>query len=82
VGRLLEQGFALYPTGLLNVRVANPVQLYRLGESALTDPHAHELEQLISSYRRLFNSTTPAIPRTADIAPIQDLLLRIRRHNL
>jgi predicted nucleotidyltransferase len=75
--RLLHQGFGLYSTGELEIRLEQPAMYRAFGEAVALDPLVAE-EQL-TEYEAKFNTVATALPPGPDVAPIEDWLLRVRR---
>jgi predicted nucleotidyltransferase len=75
--RLLHQGFGLYRTGELTIRLERP-DLYReFGEVVAKDPKLAEGE--LATYEELFTSTRSALPSEPDVATVEEWLLQVRR---
>lgn len=75
--RLLHQGFHLYSTGELEIRLDHPAMYRAFGEAVALDPLVAE-EQL-TEYETKFNTVATALPSEPDVAPIEGWLLRVRR---
>lgn len=82
IARLLDQGFALYALGELEVRVPDRQWVFNLGASVAQDPMAERLRDVIKNYEVIFDHTRTPLPNEPDTAPIEDLLHRIRHANL
>jgi hypothetical protein len=76
--RLLHQGFQLYSTAQLQIRLENPAWYHRFGEAVAQDPTVAE-EQLLS-YEARFKEVEPALPERPDTEPVEEWLLKVRRH--
>jgi hypothetical protein len=75
--RLLHQGYGLYRTGQLTIRLDNP-DLYReFGEAVAADPRQAESE--LATYEELFKETRSVLPEEPDTAPVEAWLLKVRR---
>lgn len=75
--RLLHQGFNLYWTGELQVRLEDPARYLAFGEAVAADPSLAEAE--LADYRDRFTHTRSALPDEPDAAPVQDWLLNVRQ---
>lgn len=75
--RLLHQGFHLYSTGELEIRLDHPAVYRAFGEAVALDPLVAE-EQL-TDYEAKFSSTRSALPEEPDVAPVEAWLLKVRR---
>lgn len=80
--RLLWQGYELYTTGRLPIRVPDPERYHALGAAIATDPGAAAVRRLIADYEHRFDTAAGVLPQTPDEAPLDDLLQRIRRAHL
>ncbi|MFJ2263770.1 DNA polymerase beta superfamily protein [Streptomyces sp. NPDC087844] len=74
--RLCHQGFELYATGALDIRVENPDDYHRFGEQVAADAMA--ALPLLQRYEAAFDETRSALPEEADEAPAEDWLRRVR----
>ncbi|MFF9163656.1 DNA polymerase beta superfamily protein [Streptomyces longwoodensis] len=75
--RLCEQGFELYRTGELTIRVDDPDAYHRFGEQVAADPGA--AEPLLRRFEAAFAETRSALPDVPDEAPAEAWLRRVRR---
>jgi predicted nucleotidyltransferase len=76
--RLCAQGFALYSTGHLPIRLDDPEKFQRFGAEAAQG----DLEQargMLARYQRLFDETTTRLPEKPDSRVVEDWLLKVRR---
>lgn len=80
--RVLWQGFELYTTGILPIRVPDPDRYFEFGRRILTDPEATAARELLAQYEAKFDGARTVLPEQPDEAPLEDLLQRIRRANL
>jgi hypothetical protein len=75
--RLLHQGFGLYRTGELTIRLQDPDMYREFGEAVARDPQHAESE--LVTYEELFAQTRSVLPERPDTAPVEAWLLRVRR---
>ncbi|MEV2222666.1 nucleotidyltransferase domain-containing protein [Nocardia vinacea] len=80
--RLLWQGYALYTTGVLPIRVHDPLRYFEFGQRIADDPQAMAARELLAEYESKFASARTVLPSEPDEAPIEDLLQRVRRAHL
>jgi uncharacterized protein len=76
--RLCHQGYELYATGRLTVRVADPDEYHQFGERVAGDPSA--ALPLLRRYEEAFDGTRSVLPQEADEAPAEAWLRRVRAH--
>lgn len=76
--RLLWQGYQLYATGFLPIRVPDPQRYLEFGQRAATDG-ATPVRAVLAEYEGAFEQTTSALRHEPDEEPIESLLQRIRR---
>ncbi|MCZ4511794.1 nucleotidyltransferase domain-containing protein [Streptomyces sp. ActVer] len=76
--RLCHQGFELYATGRLSIRVENPEEYHRFGEQVAADAMA--ALPLLKHYEAAFDETRSALPEQPDEAPVEAWLRRVRAH--
>ncbi|WP_328498314.1 nucleotidyltransferase domain-containing protein [Streptomyces sp. NBC_00414] len=76
--RLCHQGFELYATGALTIRVEDPDDYHRFGEQVAAD--AMTALPLLQRYEAAFDETPSALPEQADEAPVEAWLRRVRAH--
>ncbi|WP_329213305.1 nucleotidyltransferase domain-containing protein [Streptomyces sp. NBC_00683] len=74
--RLCHQGFQLYSTGHLQIRVDNPDEYHEFGEQVAAD--AMVALPMLQRYEALFDSTTSVLPDKPDEAPAEAWLRRVR----
>jgi predicted nucleotidyltransferase len=74
--RLCHQGYGLYTTGRLTVRLTDPEAFQAFGERVAEDPSA--AEQLIARYERHFDAARSPLPDRPDEAAIEAWLRRVR----
>jgi uncharacterized protein len=75
--RLCFQGFELYSTGHLPIRLADPETFMRFGE----DVAAGDIEQakrMLARYERLFDETKTRLPEEPDSRAVEDWLRKVR----
>ncbi|MEV0080942.1 nucleotidyltransferase domain-containing protein [Nocardia neocaledoniensis] len=77
--RLLHQGYTLYATGVLPIRVPDPEKVREFGRRTAAEPDAASAKTLIAEYEALFDRARSVLPAAPDEAPLEDLLLRVRR---
>lgn len=77
--RLLWQGYELYTTGVLPIRVPDPEPYFEFGRRIREDPEAKAARELIAQYELKFDAATTVLPQGPDEAPLEDLLQRVRR---
>ncbi|ORI13626.1 hypothetical protein BJI47_22660 [Rhodococcus sp. 1168] len=80
--RLLWQGYELYTTGHLPIRVPDPQPFFDFGESIKSDPEAKAANALIVQYSQKFDAATSPLPEQPNEPPLEDFLQRVRRHYL
>ncbi len=76
--RLCEQGYELYTTGRLGIRVADPDACHRFGEQVAQDASA--ALPLLRRYEAAFDEARSALPKEPDEAPAEAWLRRVRAH--
>lgn len=76
--RLCRQGYLLYTTGRLEIRVDDPQEYAEFGERVARDAMA--ALPLLQEYRALFQAAASPLPERPDEAPAQAWLRRVRRH--
>ncbi|MEU6353273.1 nucleotidyltransferase domain-containing protein [Streptomyces sp. NPDC047072] len=76
--RLCHQGLELYATGRLGVRVEDPEEYHRFGESVAADPTV--ARSLLAHYETVFAETRSVLPEHPDEAPAEAWLRRVRAH--
>ncbi|HJP73243.1 MAG TPA: nucleotidyltransferase domain-containing protein [Pseudonocardiaceae bacterium] len=74
--RLVDQGFALYATGALTVRLTDPASYLEFGERAIADPDS--ARRLLADAQARFDRTRSALPVEPDRGRVQDWLFRVR----
>ncbi|MGV9276822.1 nucleotidyltransferase domain-containing protein [Streptomyces griseosporeus] len=75
--RLCTQGFELYATGRLTIRVDDPDAYHRFGEQVAADPTT--AEPLLRRFEAAFDETSSALPDHPDERPAEAWLRRVRR---
>jgi hypothetical protein len=76
--RLCEQGYELYRTGRLTIRVEDPDAYHRFGERVAADPEA--AKPLLSRFETAFAETAGVLPEEPDATAAEAWLRRVRRH--
>ncbi|TCR20120.1 hypothetical protein EV578_10759 [Streptomyces sp. BK205] len=74
--RLCHQGLELYTTGQLTVRVEDPEEYHRFGDSVAADPS--RARSLLAHYESAFAESRSALPDRPDETPVEAWLLRVR----
>jgi predicted nucleotidyltransferase len=78
--RLCTQGYELYATGNLPIRVEDPDSYHRFGEQITKDPTA--ASSLLAHYEHAFDTTKSALPDAPDEAAAEAWLHRVRDAHL
>ncbi|NUP47261.1 MAG: nucleotidyltransferase [Catenulispora sp.] len=76
--RLCRQGYELYATGRLEIRVEDPQAYFDFGEQVARDGMA--ALPLLKEYEALFDTARSPLPEQPDEAPAEAWLRRVRRH--
>lgn len=79
IARLCDQGYQLYATGTLRIRLDDPQFYLDFGERVAAGD-LDVAEALLATTEENFDKATPALPEEPDEPAIQDWLLRVRRH--
>jgi len=74
--RLCHQGFELYATGHLVIRVDDPEEYHRFGEDVTAD--ATVALSMLKNFEALFDKTAGVLPDRPDEAPAEAWLRRVR----
>jgi predicted nucleotidyltransferase len=74
--RLCHQGYELYTTGRLTIRVENPDRYHEFGEAVAADPAA--AEPLLRRHEALFDTAASPLPDRPDPALAEAWLHRVR----
>lgn len=82
VRRLLAQGFELYTTGTLPIRVTDPELYHEFGRICAQDPEAKAAVALVTEYSQKFDAARTVLPEYPDEPPLEDFLQRVRRAHL
>ncbi|MFE6857357.1 DNA polymerase beta superfamily protein [Nocardia sp. NPDC057668] len=80
--RLLWQGYELYTTGVLPVRLPDPEPYFEFGRQMLDESGDAAAKALLAEYEEKFDSAVSALPERPDEAPLEDFLQRVRRAHL
>ncbi|MFE7744399.1 DNA polymerase beta superfamily protein [Nocardia sp. NPDC057455] len=80
--RVLWQGFELYTTGMLPIRVPDPAPFFEFGQRIVSEPDAASAKALIAEYEAKFDSAKTVLLSEPNEAPIEDFLQRVRRAHL
>ena len=75
--RLVDQGFELYTTGNVVIRLADPERYFAFGEQVAADPRA--AVPFMAKAQARFESARTALPEEPDSAAVEAWLLRVRR---
>ncbi|WP_327319137.1 nucleotidyltransferase domain-containing protein [Streptomyces sp. NBC_01235] len=75
--RLCAQGYELYTTGQLTIRVEDPESYHRFGEQVAADPEA--ALPLLRGYEEAFAETRSVLPEQPDDTAADAWLRRVRR---
>jgi uncharacterized protein len=75
--RLVDQGFELYTTGNVVIRLAAPERYLAFGEQVAADPQA--AVPFMAEAEARFGGARTALPETPDTAAVEAWLLRVRR---
>jgi hypothetical protein len=78
--RLLDQGFALYATGVLPIRVDDPQRYIDFGEAVASNPEA--ARPALAEAEARFDGVRSVLPVEPDRAAVDAWLLRVRRRFL
>ncbi|WP_151478697.1 nucleotidyltransferase domain-containing protein [Streptomyces albicerus] len=76
--RLCHQGYELYATGRVSIRVEDPEEYHRFGEQVAADAMA--ALPLLKRYEAAFDETRSVLPEEPDEAPVEAWLRRVRAH--
>ncbi|MFJ9714670.1 DNA polymerase beta superfamily protein [Streptomyces sp. NPDC101213] len=76
--RLCEQGYELYTTGRLSIRVDDPESFHRFGEQVAADPEA--ALPLLRRYEAAFDEARGVLPEQPDERAADAWLRKVRRH--
>lgn len=76
--RLCHQGFLLYDTGRLEIRLEDPQRFLDFGERVAGGDIDHA-RQVMADYERRFDECFTALPAEPDKAVVEAWLLRVRR---
>ncbi|WP_069159852.1 nucleotidyltransferase domain-containing protein [Nocardia altamirensis] len=80
--RLLSQGYELYTTGVLEVRLPDPEPYFEFGRQLTMETGEAAAKALIAEYEQKFDSAKSVLPEHANEAPLEDFLQRVRRAHL
>ncbi|MEV6769592.1 nucleotidyltransferase domain-containing protein [Nocardia sp. NPDC051030] len=80
--RLLWQGYELYSTGVLPIRLPDPEPFFEFGRQMMEESGEAAAKALIAEYEEKFDTATTALPKHPDEAPLEDFLQRLRRAHL
>ncbi|MFH9859395.1 DNA polymerase beta superfamily protein [Streptomyces sp. NPDC017202] len=76
--RLCGQGYELYTTGTLSIRVDDPESFHRFGEQVAADPDA--ALPLLRRYEAAFDEARSVLPEHPDERAADAWLRKVRRH--
>lgn len=75
--RLTNQGYELYTTGHVTVRLPDPERYLAFGEAVAADPET--ARAFMADAEARFDAARPALPEESDRGVVEDWLLRVRR---
>lgn len=75
--RLVNQGYELYTTGFVRIRLEEPSVYFEFGERVARDPQA--AVPFMAAAQERFGTARTVLPEEPDFAAAQDWLLRLRR---
>lgn len=75
--RLCAQGYELYATGQLRIRLEEPQRFLDFGERVAGGDLAHA-RSVMAGYEAAFDEKASVLPDEPDRAAVQDWLLRVR----
>lgn len=75
--RLVNQGYELYTTGRLRIRVEDPASYFAFGERVAADPRS--AVPFMAEAEERFDSARTALPGEPDSAAVEAWLLRVRK---
>lgn len=75
--RLVDQGYDLYTTGEMSVRLADPQRYLDFGEQVADRPSA--AQEMMDRAQERFAAARGALPEQPDTAAVEAWLLRVRR---
>lgn len=78
--RLLHQGFDLYRTGQLVVKLEDPQMYHDFGDNVAEEPDRAKVQ--LDLYRRQFDEAQSPLPDGPDLVMIEEWLVKVRRANL
>lgn len=79
LARLCDQGYQLYATGTVRIRLDNPRFYLDFGER-VAGGDLNTAETLLATTETHFDEATPALPDEPDAAAVEDWLRRVRRY--
>ncbi len=77
--RLCFQGFELYSTGHLPIRLEDPETFRRFGDE-VAQGDLEQAREMLARYERLFDETTTRLPEEPDSRVVEDWLLKVREN--
>ena len=75
--RLVEQGYELYTTGHVTIRLADPERFRDFGQQVAADPEI--ARPFMAAAEERFDSARSALPDAPEEKAVEDWLLRVRR---
>jgi hypothetical protein len=75
--RLVNQGYELYTTGHVTVRLPDPERYLAFGEAVAADPEA--ARAFMAEAEARFDSAKTVLPQEPDTKAVEDWLLRVRK---
>lgn len=80
--RLLWQGYELYTTGVLPIRLPDPEPYFEFGRQMMDESGAAAAKALVDEYEQKFDTAKTVLPQRPNEAPLEDFLQRVRRAHL
>lgn len=75
--RLVDQGFELYTTGQMRIRLQDPQRYLDFGDRVAADPES--AVPFMAEAQSRFDEARTALPDEPDVAAVEAWLLRVRR---
>lgn len=79
--RLLVQGFELYTSGTMNIRVESPDEYFEFGQR-VAQGELDIADELVQAYRFRFDTMSSPLPDQPNTASVEDFLRQTRRELL
>ena len=77
--RLMDQGYELFTTGSLTLKVSDPDKYFDFGKKTAKDKSVADL--VIEEYKEKFSITKSVLPELPDVAAVKNWLDEVRRAN-